>query len=267
MKKVLFCLQILLKSILIFSIVFIWLRFFLSSIWLSGLIAFGVTLILEFASFFLQKRKNNKTSLKLKEKTDAENMFLSLASHKDPLTFFLNLAKTRHANSVKEKENILISHASRNVVLFPFLKVKSLTQDDILTISKIVAKRKVERIVVLCNNYEKDCLSFVKNFNTSILILDKYETYSLLYREYDFYPEITLENKQENKLKIKDLIAFSFNKARTKGYVLSALILILPSLFIRQNLYYCIVGSILLIFALISFINPKFNNKKNQTIL
>ncbi len=267
MQKFLFIFQKLLKCGLIFLIAFIWLRFVLSSIWISGLLAFTITIIIEFISIYFKRKNINKTYLKIKEKEEAENMFLSLLTDKKSLSFFHNLALSRHKTSEIKKNYILIKNLNSNVILYPQLKIAKLTPDDIIEIYKNCKKEIPEKIIIPCNEYEKDCPVFIKNFSQKIILLDKFETYSLLYREYDFYPEITLEYKKEAKPTFKDLIAYSFNKSRTKGYIFSALVLLVTSFFIKQSLYYCIIGSILLMFALISFVNPKFNSKKEQAFI
>jgi len=267
MKKVLFVLKILLKSSLIFLISFIWLNYFLNSAWLAGAISFAITLIIELITIYSRKKNKNKTFLKIKEKEDAENMFLSLASKTDYLSFFYNLASTRHSNCAISKHFISLQHLESKVILYPFMKIAKISPDDIMQIYNNLAKKEVEKIVIPCNEYDSSCTGFIKNLPIKIVLLDKYQTYSLLYSEYDFYPEITISYKKEIKQSLKDLIAFAFNKSRTKGYILSAFVLFFPSFFIKFNLYYTIIGSILLLFAIISFINPKYNIKKEQTIL
>ena len=267
MQRFLFILQILIKCTLLFLISFIWLRFLTSSIWVSGAIAFVITLIIEFFSMYFKRKNKYKTNLKIKEKENAENMFLSLSTDKNFLSFFHNLSLSRHSNCQRKKDYIIINHSKSRVILFPFIKIKKLSPDDLLEIYKKCNHENATKIVIVCNEYEKDCSVFIKNFSIKFLLLDKFETYSMLYKEYDFYPEITLEYKKEAKPTLKDLLAYSFNKSRTKGYLLSALLLFITSFFVKINLYYCIISSALLLFALISFINPKYNIKKERTIL
>lgn len=268
MQRVLFIFQKFLKCGLVFLIAFVWLRFLLSSVWLAGLISFAITLVIELFSLYLNKKSKNKTSLKIKEKEDAENMFLSLLSDKNYLSFFHELSLSRHSNCKKKKEYILIEHKDQcKVILYPYIKLKSLIPDDILNIYKTCLHEKACKIVIICNEYDKSCLGFIKNLSQNFILLDKFESYSMLYKEYEFYPEITLQYKKDAKLKFKDMLAVAFNKSKTKGYIFSALVIFITSYFVKMNIYYCIIGSLLLLFALISFINPKYNKVKKQTIL
>ncbi len=268
MKLILFVLQKFLKLSLVFFIFFIWIKFFSKSLWLSIFVSTIATIIIEMISFMFSKKNKNKNSLKLSEKENAENMFLSLSTNSSYLNFFLNLTQTRHTNSSKKKGYIVINHRDNSkVILYPFLQLKKISLNDVLEITSNISKESPDKLVITCFDYEKEVISFIRNFNFEIIVLDRFETYSLLYKEYDFYPEITMKYKKEGKLTFKDLLAFSFNKARTKGYIFASIILFITSFFVKLNIYYCIISSILLLFALISYTNPKYNLQQNKEII
>lgn len=266
MKKILNIFQILLQVALIFFIVLIWARYFISSLWLGLLVSLIVTIFIELAIKFLQKRTNTAKNLKLQEKEEAENMFLSLCTSSTPLNFFYELAKTKH-KAVKKGKYILIEHEEDIVALIPILSFSPLQSDDLLPFISLAKKNNWKKIVVVCGEVDRNTNSFAKNFDIEILLLDKYNSYSNLYKPYDFFPTITMKYKKDKKLAFKDLIAYSFNRGRTKGYLFSAFILFLSSLLIRPSIYYCIVASILLLFALISYTNPYFNPKIKKEVL
>lgn len=266
MKKILNIFQILLQVALIFFIVLIWARYFISSLWLGLLVSLIVTIFIELAIKFLQKRTNTAKNLKLQEKEEAENMFLSLCTSSTPLNFFYELAKTKH-KAVKKGKYILIEHEEDIVALIPILSFSPLQSDDLLPFISLAKKNNWKKIVVVCGEVDRNTNSFAKNFDIEILLLDKYNSYSNLYKPYDFFPTITMKYKKDKKLAFKDLIAYSFNRGRTKGYLFSAFILFLSSLLIRPSIYYCIVASLLLLFALISYTNPYFNPKIKKEVL
>ena len=121
--------------------------------------------------------------------------------------------------------------------------------------------------MVVCGSIEKETFSFIKNFDVEFVLLDQYETYQKLYKPYETYPEITIKYKKEKSLAFKDLIAYSLNRSRAKGYFISALFLILSTLFVKTTIYYCIVASVLVMFSLISLYNPFARNVKTKEIL
>ena len=270
MRKINLIFQEILKITLIYLFCFIWIRFLIRKLWLSILLSLCLTAIIYLTIYFFQKRKQNKTGLKLKEKEEAEDMFLSLACENEPINFFVKLASKKHKNITKHKHYIVIDHLEEKVktLLFVDLSFEGLTVPKFMTIYNSVKKEKASKIVICCKEVtDKQLSSFCQNFNEKFLILDTYSTYEKLYKFYDCFPEITHRYKKEKKLAFKDFIAYSFNKTRTKGYLFSAFVLVLSSLFLRMTIYYCIVASILVIFALISQFNPYFNLKTEQEIL
>lgn len=266
MKKILYVLQILLKLLLIFAIAFIWLRFFVKPLWLSIIISIGVTFLFEIMHRYFQKRNKTQKNLKLKEKEDADNMFFSLTTDNKYINFFEEMLKTRHAEIITKKSYLIINKENKNIVLYPCFKLEPLTPNTVVEILKNIKQIKVEKIIIACYEYDKQLQVFIKNFNEEILLFDRYECYCL-YKEYDFYPEITQQYKKEAKLTFKDLLGFAFNKSRTKGYLVSSIILFITSFFVKLNIYYCVISSLLMLLALISYINPKYNNNKTNEVI
>lgn len=266
MKKLIYVFQIILKLSLVFLIAFIWLRFLLSSIWWTLGISLIITVSFEIIHRYLQKKTSSKQSLKIKEKEDADNMFFSLLTDKNYMQFFENMLSSRHNNITSKKTYLIVNKEDKKTVFFPFINLEILKPNHIVEILRTVKTSKADKITIVCFEYDKDTLSFLKNFNEEIILLDRYEVFSL-YKDYDFYPQITQEYKKEAKLTFKDMISYAFNRARTKGYLISALVLFITSFFVKINIYYCIISSILLLFALISYINPKYNSKTIREII
>ena len=267
MKKILFLLQEIIKIGLIFFISFLWLNYFLDSIFLTIFVAVAISVFFEISTLLFSQKSKNKLNLKSTEKEEAENMFFSLIKEENCIDFFLNLAKTRHKDCDKKKDYVIIHHNDKNALLYPFVKFDTLSLDDVILIINKTKKEKPEKIVILCNEYDKDLLKFVKNFDIEILILNKYETYGMLYKEYDYFPKITIKFKKEGKLAAKDLLTSAFDKSKSKSYIFSAIILLVLSFFVKMSIYYLIFTSILLLFAIFSLFNTKFNRKLSKEII
>lgn len=266
MKKFLFILQVFIKCALIFLIAFIWLRYIFDSLWLSIILSFSITFLIELLSILFNRKKGTKNNLKIKEKEEAENMFFSLAQEKNNMDFFYNLVKSRYSDVNKYKSYIEITHNnSSKVILYPFMKFQKLLHDDVIEITNNI-KIIPDKLVITCNDYDKSLLNFIRNFTFEIIIIDKFETYSALYKEYDYYPKIIVVQRKI-KYNFKDFISNSFNRTKTKGYFLSALALLIISFFVQMSIYYCIVASLLLIFALFSFTNKIYNKKIEKELL
>lgn len=267
MRKINFIFQEVLKIFLIFLLSFIWLRYYLRKLWIAVLVSIFVTAFIYFIFYLIKRKKKNKEGLKIKEKEEAENMFLSLACNDKKMDFFLKLASSKHKNVKKYSKFLVISHENNTkTLLFPKIDFEPLNISNFIEIYNKV-KGRAEKVVILCHSYDKEVLSFSKHFDIYFLIFDRFETYERLYKYYNIFPEIKESYKKDKMLTFKDFVAFSFNKKRAKGYLLSAFLLALSAIFVRTTIYYTIVATILVVFAIISQFNTTFNIKEDKEIL
>lgn len=262
MKYISLLLQHSLKIFLIFFLSFIWTRYVFSSLWLATVVSVAITALIYALIEIFSRKKNSLNSLKIKEKEQAENMFLSLCSDRKFVDFFYELARKENLNSIKKSKYILLEKKDSKVLLYPFISLNAITSDDIMKIYLLSLKENAQKVVIPCGEIGANALSFARSLSENILLLDKFSTYATLYKYYDFYPEVTISYQKSKKMNFKELFAYSFNKSRTKGYIFSAIILFLSTLFIRMNVYYTIMASLLVVFALISYFNPYFNKQK-----
>ena len=117
MRKINFIFQEFLKFFLIFLLMFVWVRYFVRKLALTMLISIIITAVLYLILYFVTKKRKNKEGLKIKEKEDAENMFLSLACNAKRADFFVKLASKKHSNLKKFKDYVLISHEDNTKTL------------------------------------------------------------------------------------------------------------------------------------------------------
>lgn len=255
MQKINYVLQAILRIFLIFLFIFIWVKFFFKSFWPSILLSVFFAIFIDLLIKIFTKKNQKVKQLKLKEKEECENMFLSLATNSCHIDFFYKLAKTKHT-ALKNKNYIRVKHDDGDVILYPFLNFCSLQLNDLNQIIKSIKEKNFKKIVVCAGEISKESFIFVKNFEFEIVLLDKFETYKQLYKNYNFFPEITLTYKKDKKATFKEILAYSFNRKKTKSYIFSAFVLLFSSLFVPASLYYCIISSLLVVFAIISFFNP-----------
>ncbi len=270
MRKINIILQEILRLFVLFLFFFVWIRYFIRDFAKSTILSIVCVLLFEVVCHVLKKKNKLRKSLKLTEKTKAENMFLSLALSSQPTNFFYELAKTRHQFVEKTKKYVCIDYPIEKVKTLLFFNgnYAGLETKDLIEIYKTSKRENPTKIVVCCKEIaDKQIYLLLGSFAEKIVILDQYETYKKLYKLYDVYPKITIQNKQEKKLVFKDLVAYSFNKKRTKGYLLSAFVLIFSSLFVRQTLYYCVASSMLFVMAFLSQFNVRFNKKQDNDVI
>lgn len=286
MRKINLFLQEALKFVLLFLLCFVWTRYIFRKLWLSVVLSLFITTIIYVILWFLGQKKSRKQGLKLKEKADAEDMYLSLVCRNKPIDFFANILSKQYEkidkhpdfvtyvqsksadeqkptkNSQTENPKCLKKH--EKTVLYFDNSFDGLNVSKFLKIYNKLKKEKAEEIIIICKEInDKQVFSICQNFKEKFVILDQYQTYQKIYKPNQTYPEIEVKCKNEKKMVFKDFVSYSFNKNRTKGYLFSAFVLILSSLFVRATIYYCIIASILVVFAFVSQFNPYFNKKND----
>lgn len=264
MKVFLKAIKFLIKFALVFMIFFIWLGYALPSRLQAALISLPCAALLTSILNFFAKNKESALLLKNKEAQEANAMFDSLIQNKD-YDFFCRLAKTRHKDVTKKRICTVIDNKESKILIYPYLKIKPLDKDNALSISLCASKQKVAKVVVCAQTIENGVEAFCKNLPVDIVLLDQYQCYQYLFKEYDFFPQPSA-TKISSESKFKQMLGHAFNRSRSKGYALSALLLLVISFFLQQSLYYCIVATLLLIFALIS-IKPRSSAQKAKNII
>ncbi len=263
MSKVKFIVHNIFKLFLFFLLGLIWIRFIVDDLSLSFFLSFCFALLLLFVFEAFSRKKRGINQLRINESKKAEDVFLSLSLSKKSVKEFNNIATKNFETKIK-KEYIVLN-TENNTVIFPFIEFKDVDKTKII---EILNKTKIEnpkKIVIPCYNYTSEILAFVSNFDVKIILLNRFETFQELYKKYSYYPEISHTCKKEKKPSFQELLAYSFNKKRTKAYLFSALILFFSSLFVSLSLYYCISASVLILFAIISLFSP-FNKGKNTSL-
>lgn len=255
------------RLFLIFLIVFVWIRYFVDSFWLSVLFSLLATFLVDMLYMFFKSKKQNKINIK-KEEQDAINNYTNTFIYSDQkynVDFFYKLC-AKNYNAIKKSKYIIISHPQTNVVLYPIFLYRDLSIDDVIACYNNVRHEKPKRIVICTNKYNSDLEKFVNSLNVEVIILDKEQTYYSLLKKYDIYPKITkIENSQ--KITFKQFVRLALNKKRAKAYFISALFLLFSSFFVPYKIYYLIFSTILLILCFLCLFSYKFNKPAPQKIL
>lgn len=255
--------KIILESVLIFLIFYIWLNFYLNSPSFASIFSLILTGITEGVYQGFKQKKSYNTYLKEKEKTDADKMFLSLVKNEKNIDFFAKLFLSRHKDVHKHKDFIVVEKNDQKIAIYPMIKYQKINNDDIIIIQQKLKKIQPTKIIIPCNDAEIKSKDFAKTYLTPIKILDRYKTYALIYKEYEFYPEIT-EEKESGHSSLKVTLSKFFSRSHASGFILSAVFLLLGSFFTKMNLYYLISTSVLLAFGVVCLFNNSTNSSKSS---
>lgn len=216
----------------------------------------------------ISHKKNHINGLSLKQELKISNIINTfiLMSESEILSFFKNLISLKHSCQIKENYIEIPSDNSNLIIVCPMFCANDICENDIINIYKKIKTNKIKRLIILTNTFNAQILNITSYFNFETLILDGKKTYFEFVEKYNYYPQET-PKQQKSKSTLKQFLSIAFNKKRAKGYLLSAIFLFFSSLFVKFKIYYCMFSSILVIFALISYFNPKFNKKPNVNYL
>ena len=255
------------RLLVIFLIVYVWVYYLLRTIWLCVIVTSILTLLIDFSFRLIKHKKNKKQSISTDIKQKKENCINSLVfeDNKSVLTFFLNLAKSKHTAQQKS-DYIIVSHPDKKIILFPKFIYREFDLDDFIDIDNKLKKENATRIVICAKSISANVYAYAKYKTENYVLLNGEQTFDLLFEKYQIYPQIKQVKIQE-KTSINDILRIALNKKRTKGYFLSSVLLLISCFIVPYKLYYCIMSSFLLVLSFVSFCNPTFNKVSIQQVL
>ena len=253
------------RLFIIFLISLIWCRYFIKNFTISIILTILLTILIDIILTFIFYTKNKKINLKNSEINKAQNYCNKFIFSEKSYTinFFYNLFAKKF-KTTKTTKYIIIENNNSKCVIYPIFKLEDLSTEDLVNAYNTTKKHNPQKLILCVNKANSNVINIANMLDVKTIILDKFQTYQSIYKEFDTYPEEYLIKTE--KTTIKSLLEYGLNKKRTKGYLLASLILLFSSMIVKYNLYYLIVSSILLVLALFSFINPKYNKKLKENI-
>jgi len=232
-------------SFIIFVLCLIWFRYFFSSLILSLALSVVVSLIISFSRMEFRKRKFTAFTLNKEQITKMENLmtYLLLSRQEEITTLFNNKIQGQAKGKVIIKDN---------EIYYLFFDNETFTLNNFYKLTKSLPQNVTVKI--FANSFESQLVSLVKNY-TSLNI--KLCAKDVIYKEYfsDVDLDMSTRLKTESKHTFVDILKLFVRPENSKGYLFSALYILLACLIIPQKLYYVIFASILLLLAYICSLN------------
>lgn len=241
--------NILLKYFLVFSVCFLWLNYIRVNNFTAIAISIAVSLAIGCFIRLLDNQKTKRQKITAEEKNKIENISLQFlfGTQKQVLNFF---CLTFKANYTIKKYNNSITLNEYN--FFPLYNTEEITQYDVLS----TAKQADNNIVIACISANPDAIKIANKTSKKIVILTQVEMYKIL-KKYNTFPDFKITKTTKKKLTITDIKNSAFAKANAKGYLISSIIVLVSSFFVRFNIYYTIFSTALLILSAICLFAPK----------
>lgn len=256
------------RIFLIFMLFFIWVRFYEKNL----TFALAYTAILTFAFDcllnFIIKKRDTRANLKNSELKNAENYCnYFIFNNKQESVLFYSKLLSEQFPIIKKTDYIVFENDSEVCVLYPLYSYDKLKISDIITINNISKKTNCKKIIICASDYENGVREFATRLPIKIILLNKYESYEKLMKKFNYFPKETLNFATTKNQTFKNILAYSFNRKRAKGYIFASLVLILSSFFVKISIYYLIISSVLLLFAIFSYTNNIYNQKLPDNVL
>lgn len=253
----------------IFLAILVWTRYFEANLTKALVISAIGTLLLDSVLHLYNKKVQGKKTLTRLEQELCENIALEfmLSPNKKVTSYFEQLINKTTPCEVK-KQMIVAKSQSFRIIVYPFYSCANFMFEHLLEVIQNTKTTKPNRVIVCAYNISDEAKNFARNFSEyELFLLDRHETFSLLIQPQKFYPEINPKTPNIQKTSIKTMLATMFHVKRAKTFFMCGLALFLGSLILRHNLYYVVMSSLLMTFALIALLSPKWAKQKQVSLL
>lgn len=239
----------LLKYFVIFSISYIWLNYLRIQNAKCFLYSTVISIIVGYTIKLINGKKNKRINLSKEQQLKIENTTLQFmySPLSKTLDFLNHVFKDSYA--IKKHKTWL---QLDSLALFPMYFNNNLTENEVL---KAIKETDLE-IVIFCANYSDIALKTATHTNRTVHILNQSDVFNILCK-YNTFPQFGITKQIKQKPKLSDIKNNAFARKNAKNYLLSSLLIFVSSFFVRFNIYYSIISTILLCFAFISLFKPK----------
>lgn len=224
----------------IFCILFVWVQYAWRNFWATTLLCLPISGLAFWAIKAVSNKKQDKkeqTSKDIKLMENASKQF-AVAAKKDLFFFFRELLCKQYTEVKETPKGIEFLKDGQKYLLVPLYSSFLITERDLLPLLQI----KNHKILAVCKSFSKESGDLVAMFSERLELWDEEKVYNKLLKPNDLYP--SLVKIEEKKVK-RDYRQIIFAKEKAKPYFLSGLVLLLSSFFVRYNIYYVIVSSVL----------------------
>ncbi len=190
---------------------------------------------------------------------DAEKwaQFMLTQTEEENLNFLVSLyQKEKNVNIISN--NFFVLQTSTGISFDFFENDLSLVRA--LRIVRFAVEKNISKLAIFCACTNKNTKIYLENLeNIEVAICDK-NCLAFKAKKMGLSPPNILQEKPHNKLKLKEILSLSITREKAKKYFLSGLLVFFCSLFVRYNIYYLVMSSLLFLLAILSI------KQKNQVI-
>ena len=253
---------------LLFLLAFIWVRFYVRNLGLAVLYSAIICIILDVLLCAILQKREKESSLKADELKKAETYAMHFAYNDASVALnFFNKLLSKQFSVQKKSKYLWWENEGSLTVFYPLYQFDSTKIRDLFKIfNSIKLPRRPDKIIISTNFIDTETKVFAMRSPVNFVLLDQFETYEKLMKPENLYPDATVDTSTKKGGRWQVILEYALSRKRTKAWVMSSLLLIFSSFFVRMSIYYLIISSILLILAIFSYTNIRFNTKINQKL-
>ena len=243
--------------LVIFLLVFVWVRRYLHNTFIILLTSFFATLVISFLVMVFFDKKREKQIIK---NTDQKNIklianSLVLMTKKEVLEYLQKALKDYFPQT--KNDFVIIKKDDIFYAIFPIFKARKIEIQDYVLIYKKYKNSKF-KIVVLGEEENINCYDFRNNLKKQISFVSLSKFYFSYLKKMEVLKPPFKEIKRK---KLNDILCIFLSKKQSKKYFLLTIFFCLYSFLFRYSLYYLVCGIILGILTIISLKNKRFNKQ------
>lgn len=257
------------RVMLLFLLAFIWVRFYQRNLGLAVLYSAIICIIMDLLLCAILKRRELQTTLKNDEIKRAQGFASHFAFSDGAVALgFFNKLLSKQFPVQKKTKYLWWENEGGLAVLYPLFQFDSTKIRDLFTIyNSIKLSRRPDKIIVCSGQFDSETIAFARRSPVNFVLLDQFETYEKLMKPQNFFPDEKQVLKPKKSGGWQAVLEYALSRKRTKAWLMSSLLLIFSSFFVRVSVYYLIISSVLLVLAILSYTNVRFNTKTNENIL
>lgn len=237
---------------------FVWAALLVKNLWGALVLAVTISLILGITVYYI-KRKSEKPC-------SADRLLMEFSLQDDG--FVLDIfKKIENFNALEYGKNYFVL---QNCVVIIKYKFSPLSPADMLGIIEICDAYKDKKAFLLSRGLDKNAQSilYIKGIKLNLI---KIRTVYKFLKKHKALPNLS---KIKTKFNFKSLLSTVFSRLNFKYYVFSGASLIFIAFVTPLKIYYLTIGSVLLVFAILtltpigngSIFNVKFSNELENAI-
>lgn len=255
--------NILLISLGVFGLSFTWFFYYSKILWISYVASIGLTCVVGILLFAISRSQNIRKDKKITDKRKIGTLKLYLIMNTS-IDIFEKTFKNQGYCVNRKNSHSFVAEKDEKIFVSINFSFKKLSDQDIVAPTKLATYFNCTKLYIFCADFDSSAKELCKILNRDIRLAEINETYRFL-QSHDALPE--LKETEKAKKPVSKILYFALSKKRFPYYFWNAVFLALFAQITFFPLYNMIVASLLLILAIYSKFNKRFNHDADLMLI